>query len=88
MIGKVGNLGLDFIEICPEYIELSFEALTLERKIDGIELSKSYEVGFTVHAPWCEPFSTSSSANEGIRRESVRQVKESLKLAHDLGLRL
>ncbi|HID90938.1 TPA: sugar phosphate isomerase/epimerase, partial [Candidatus Bathyarchaeota archaeon] len=84
MIKAVGSLGLAFFEICPEYTELSFEALTPERRIDGLELARSYNVGFTVHAPWCEPLSTISSVNEGIRRESVRQLKESLKLARDL----
>lgn len=84
MIESVGDLGLDFFEICPEYVELSFEVLTRKRRADGLEFAKSYEVGFTIHAPWCEPLSTISSVNEGIRKESVRQIRESLKLARDL----
>jgi sugar phosphate isomerase/epimerase len=84
MIKDIGNLELDLFEICPEYEELGFETLSPEKRSGGLELAKSYDVGFTVHAPWCEPLSTISSVNVGIRREFIRQVEESLKLAYDL----
>jgi len=78
-----GELGYDAYELFGEYPQVDADKITKKDREKGRKLSEKLKLEIALHAP----FNSLNIAafNEGIRKESVRQSIEAVKLCADLG---